>query len=261
LNLAASWLGRRWLAFAGPRTRLPGALLPLVAVAWWLMLRHAVSHASHAPRNAGTEVADWMLMVIAMMLPLLGPTLAEVRRTTYPPAHALAVSGYVLGWSLPWLLLAAPVAGLRQLELMHSPVAAGVAFIASAAWACTAWHARALTSCGLRRPLPPAGLPLAFGACREGWSAGVGCCVSCAPLMLACTLTGHSVIAMLGGFALGWLERSTYRPSIRLGAALALGLGVWFLIFPAAHDPHREHQHHHHGADLQPQARAAHAPI
>jgi len=187
-------------------------------------------HGAHAAMSATTEVSHWMLMVVAMMLPLLGPTLAEVRRTTYPPAHTLAVGGYVLGWLLPWLLLAAPVAGLRQLELAHSPVIAGLAFIASAAWAFTGWHARALASCGLRRPLAPTGLPLLRSASREGWHAGLECCVSCGLLMLACTLTGHSVVAMLGGFALGWLERSTYRPSTRTGAAMALALGVWFIL-------------------------------
>jgi hypothetical protein len=247
--LVASWWVRRWLAFAGARTRLPAPLLPLVAVAWWLLLRHGVEHSSHGAAmvmSTPTEIAHWMLMVIAMMLPLLGPTLAEVRRTTYPPAHALAVAGYVLGWSLPWLLLALPVAGLRRLDVAHSPVIAGLAFLASAGWALSPWHARALVSCGLRRPLAPGGVPLLQSTAREGWHAGLACCVSCGPLMLACTLTGHSIIAMLGGFALGWLERSTYRPSIRIGASLALALGLWFLIFPAGpgphHGPHHEHQ-------------------
>jgi hypothetical protein len=239
LRRTSAWWARRWQVFAGPQTRLPAPLLPLVAAAWGLMLWHSVSHGGHeahvargvhAPMSATTEAAHWMLMVVAMMLPLLGPTLSEVRRTTYPPAHPLAVSAYLLGWLFPWLLLAAPVAGLRQLDLAHSPTLAGLAFIASAAWALTGWHARALMSCGLRRPLAPGGLPLLRSASREGSHAGLECCVSCGPLMVACTLTGHSVVAMLGGFALGWLERSTYRPSTRIGAAMALALGVWFLL-------------------------------
>lgn len=247
---ASAWLARRWQVFAGPRARLPAPLLPLVAAAWCFMLWHSLSHGSHgmhgehmhhgahaahgAPAahalSPAAEAAHWMLMVIAMMLPLLGPTLAELRRTTFPSSHARAVGGYLLGWLLPWLLLAAPVAGLRQLDLAQSPTIAGLAFIAAAAWALTGWHARALMSCGLRRPLAPGGLPLLRGAAGEGWVAGRECCVSCGPLMLACTLTGHSVIAMLGGFVLGWLERSTYRPSTRVGAVLALALGVWFVL-------------------------------
>ena len=236
---SAAWWARRWLVFAGPQTRLPTPLLPPVAAAWGLMLWFSLSHGAHeahvargvhAPMSSTMEAAHWMLMVIAMMVPLLGPTLAEVRRTTYPPAHALAVSGYLLGWLLPWLLLAAPIAGLRQLPLAHSPRIAGLVFIAAAAWTLSGWHTRALTSCGLRRPLALRGLPLLRSASREGWQAGLDCCVSCGPLMVACTLTGHSLVAMLGGFALGWLERSTYRPSTRVGAALALALGVWFLL-------------------------------
>lgn len=249
LRNTSAWWARRWQVFAGPQARLPTPLLAVVAAAWALMLWHSLSHGAHAAggahamhdhrmheapgahaaMSATTEISHWMLMVIAMMLPLLGPALAEVRRTTYPPAHPLAVGGYVLGWLLPWLLVAPPIAGLRQLELAQSPAIAGVAFIVSAAWAFTGWHARALTSCGLRRPLAPGGLPLLRSASREGWHAGLACCVSCGPLMLACTLTGHSAVAMIGGFVLGWLERSTYRPSTRTGAAMALALGIWFL--------------------------------
>jgi hypothetical protein len=140
-------------------------------------------------------------------------------------------------------LLAGPVAGLRQLDLAHSPLLAGGAFVAAAAWHFTPWHARALTSCHLRRPLALEGLPLLRSAGREGWQAGLGCCTSCGPLMVACTLTGHSFIAMAGAFALGWLERSTYRPSIRLGAVLALALGIWFLIPSSAQSEHADHVH------------------
>jgi predicted metal-binding integral membrane protein DUF2182 len=258
--LQASWWLSRWRVFAGPRTRLPTALLPPVAAAWWLMLQHALGHrhpvglghGAHPGMSLGAELAHWMLMVIAMMLPFLGPTLAEVRRTTYPAAHAQAVGGYLLGWLSPWLLLGAPVALFRGLEVAHAPGAAGVAFVVSAAWAFTGWHVRGLASCGLLRPLPPAGFALLGGATREGWHAGAACCTSCGPLMLACTLTGHSVVAMLGGFALGWLERSTYRPSIRVGAALALALGLWFFIFPGAE--HAPGHHHHHVGNGAPRA-------
>ncbi|MEY4545108.1 MAG: hypothetical protein RL685_1303 [Pseudomonadota bacterium] len=233
MTRAAAWCVQRWLAFAGPRTRVPTPLLAPVAVAWGLMAQHGLSPDPHCHLSPSAELANWMFMVIAMMLPLLGPTLAELRRTTFPHTHAVALSGFLGGWLAPWLLLAVPVAWLRQLTFAHWPALAGLTFLAAAAWMLTRWHARALSRCHVRRPLAPHGVGLLRDVAREGWQAGLACCVSCGPLMLACTLTGHSFIAMVGGLVLGWLERSTYRPAIRPAAALACALGVWFMVMAA----------------------------
>jgi hypothetical protein len=48
--------------------------------------------------------------------------------------------------------------------------------------------------------------------------------------MLACSLSGHNLIAMVGGAGLGVLERRSFRPPTGRIFAGALLLGAWFLL-------------------------------
>jgi hypothetical protein len=62
---------------------------------------------------------------------------------------------------------------------------------------------------------------------RYGCVIGGACAATCWPLMLACTLTGHALPAMLGGAAVGAVERLSFRPLVRrvLGGTAALAAG------------------------------------
>lgn len=61
---------------------------------------------------------------------------------------------------------------------------------------------------------------------------GSACVTTCLPMMVACSLAGHHLVAMLGGAALGAIEKRSFRPSIRLiaGGNLVLAL-VSLLLF------------------------------
>jgi hypothetical protein len=63
-----------------------------------------------------------------------------------------------------------------------------------------------------------------------GWISGYGCALNCWPLMLLCWLSGHSLIAMVLGFGLGWADRHT-TPAYRLYATVAAVLGTAFGVF------------------------------
>jgi hypothetical protein len=47
--------------------------------------------------------------------------------------------------------------------------------------------------------------------------------------MVACTLTGHAPVAMLGAGAIGVVERFSFRPPRRAVAVSTLALGGWYL--------------------------------
>ena len=76
----------------------------------------------------------------------------------------------------------------------------------------------------------PSGLRADLDAFRQGGVSGVPCVIVCWPLMIACALTGHELVAMVGGACLTHAEKRMFRPRplpIALGAA---ALSAWTLM-------------------------------
>lgn len=207
-----------------------GWTLALAAVCWSVMVTHALQSGAHAHHHLMTppeELLHWLAMVVAMMVPLLVDPVRTVAFRSFRRRRHLAIATFLVGYLTVWWAAGLPVAWLRSFSWTHTHLAAAVAFALAALWFLSAPHARALIACHGQRPLAPSGWPATRDTLAAGGRLGAACVVSCWPLMIACTLTGHSLIAMLGGAALSALERLSFRPPRRRLALLTLGLSGW----------------------------------
>jgi predicted metal-binding membrane protein len=205
------------------------------AAAWAAMLQHGLhGHgACHARQPPGREWLQWMEMIAAMMLPLvLGSVRAAGFRSLRARRHR-AIGLFLLGYLAPWGLLGVAVIGLRALDVTgatHTHAAAAVAFALASAWMIAPAHRRALAACHRSVPMAPSGWRADVDALRFGASVGLACMVSCWAVMVACAITGHGLPAMIGGAAIGVLERRAFRPRIRAAAAATLLLSVGYAV-------------------------------
>ena len=205
----------------------------LCAIGWTAMLLHGWQHAGHGVHHWMTltqELLYWLLMVAAMMLPLV---VDRVRVTAVGSLWARrhrAMAGFLAGYFAPWLVLGVVAAGLRQASWTHSYAIPALSFAVAALWQLTPMHRRALVACHRRRPLAPVGWQADRDCLRFGGLIGLACVSSCWPLMLACTLAGHGLIAMTGGMALGAAERWSFRPPRRAVLAGTLALVGYYAV-------------------------------
>jgi hypothetical protein len=214
--------------------------LALSGTAWmvmWYYASDAAGHGLHHRMPVQQELALWLWMVAAMMLPLaLDAVRLAAARSLWPRRHR-AIAGFLAGYFAPWLALGIAVAALRQAAWTHTETAAGLFFAAAAFWQRTPLHSRALAGCHRTQPLAPVGWPADRDCLRFGGNIGAACVWSCWPLMLACAFTGHHWVAMVGGMAIGAAERWAFRPRTRAILASTLVLAVYFVaqaIMPAA---------------------------
>ncbi len=208
----------------------------LCAMAWVVMLLHAGETAGHGMRHRMgffPELACWMWMIVAMMLPIdLNAVRLTANRSLWRRRHR-AIAGFLAGYLAPWLPLGFAVAALRQLTWTHAPVTAALCFAVAAVWQRTPMHRRALAACHRTQPLAPVGWRADLDCFRFGGIIGATCVSSSWLIMLACAFTGHSLIAMIAGMAIGFVERWSFapRPHATVAATLALA-GYYALMQP-----------------------------
>jgi hypothetical protein len=214
----------------------------LAAVAWVAIAgsalgsRHHETHAMAWPMYANSSwlivrgMADWMLMVVAMMFPLTAGALhTTVVRSLWRRRHR-AIAAWLAGYIVPWLLLGGAFTVLTA-AAGHGTVPRPwviTAFVLAALWQATEKRARALNAAHRTWPLAPTGWPATRDCLRAGLVTSIYCAAACGPLMVACALLGHGpsgVAAMICATAMAVIERYSVRPDPRL-----LGAGV---ILPA----------------------------
>jgi predicted metal-binding membrane protein len=186
------------------------------------MIGHARAHAacglSH-PMTPAEELAAWLLMVVAMMFPAVAHAVRTTAFASLWRRRHRATAGFLIGYLAPWAVagVAVAVAALRSAPWARAAAAPAAAFLLAALWQVTPVHAAARAACHRRLPLAPDGWRADRDCLRFGHMIGVNCLLRCWPLMLACALAAHGSVAMLGGSALGILERRTFRhPTGRL---------------------------------------------
>jgi predicted metal-binding membrane protein len=239
-------------AFAAVRVRLGLVLLLLVlaALAWWWTAGR-MTGMDDGPWTAlgplGWFVAIWVVMMAAMMLPSVAPTVALYSRLTRkrsPLAPLLFTAGYLLTWTAAGLLAFAVGAALAAVP--GDPFAwdsagstlAGATLVVAAGYELTPLKDVCLGKC--RSPL---GLLLGSwrdgpaGAVRMGLRNGAWCVGCCWALMAALFALGvMSIVWTAVVAAVIALEKTLpWRRGVRWGtAALLLALGVLVLVDPAA---------------------------
>jgi hypothetical protein len=212
--------------------------LVLVALAWGAVVSHAGAHQEHAHHAMAVqdsmafpmELLYWGLMVVAMMVPLMLEPLRWVAFQSFRRRRHRAILLYLLGFLVPWMLVGVAVAWLRMLDGSDNPLLVSGLFGLAALWVLVPVRMRALVFCHLRIPLAPAGWNADRDCLRFGFLVGGSCIAACGFLMLACALTGHNLIAMLGGTVLAALEYRAFRPLTGPIVAGTLLLAAWFLL-------------------------------
>jgi predicted metal-binding membrane protein len=239
-------------AYAAVRTRL-GLVAALFAVAalGWVWTAREMRGMDAGPWSSlgslGWFLGIWVVMMAAMMLPSVAPTIAlfsRMTKTASPLRPWLFAAGYLLTWAAAGLVAYAIGVVARALfadtlTWNHGGrVIAGITLVVAAAYELTPLKDVCLGKC--RSPL---GTLLGswrdgdLGALRMGARNGawcVGCCWALMASLFALGVMSVSWMALVAGViavekTLPWRSAVTYAT-----AALLLVLGVLLLVAPAA---------------------------
>jgi predicted metal-binding membrane protein len=239
-------------AFAAVRARLAliGLLLALAAVGWWWTAdrMQGMDEGPGTPPGAlGWFVGVWVVMMAAMMLPSVAPTVAlhaRMTRSRAPWAPLAFTAGYLLVWSAAGVLayglfvLGREVAGEQLAWDGAGRWLAGGTLLVAAAYEVTPLKNACLGKC--RSPLgfllgrwrDGAGGALGMGARHGAWC--LGCCWALMASLFA--LGVMSIAAMAFVAALIALEKTVpwERPATWGTGAVLLVLGVLLIAAPDA---------------------------
>jgi predicted metal-binding membrane protein len=235
-------------AWAAARARLGlvALLFALAAVAWWSTadrMRDMDEGPWSGLGSLGWFLGAWVVMMAAMMLPSVGPTVAlysRMAKARSPLSPLLFIAGYFVVWGAVGALafVVADIAGDVLAWDRAGRWIAGLTLLAAAAYELTPFKNVCLKKC--RSPL---GYLLgswrdgAAGAIRMGCGHGawcVGCCWALMASLFALGVMSLAWMAFVAGLiaaekTLPWRRVATYGT-----AALLLALGVLLLVSPDA---------------------------
>jgi predicted metal-binding membrane protein len=169
----------------------------------------------------------WMVMVVAMMLPVVAPQARRIALRSLWPRRHRAIVGFLAGYLVVWAVIGAVLVGaLAALGRPHLPPAAPAAvLVGAAAWQVSGPRRRVLRRCESLRPMAVRGGAADVACATAGWRAGRRCAFTCGPVMLSMAI-GHNPLLMGGLLALLLHERARGpNPDRRAGRPLeAAGL-------------------------------------
>ncbi len=204
--------------------------IALCAGAWgWAATRWWEARHVH-----GLELFDWLLMIGAMMLPLVFAHLRVVAARSLWPRRQHAMAAFLCGYAAILLLAGAAMISVTDavdvVAQAGSPAAGATAFVLAAAWQLSPQKRRALTACHRTVPLAPRGWRADRDCLLYGWTIGRSCLVSCAGLMLACVLAGHSLPVMVVATAVAGTERVSVRADAWTTSAMLAAIAAAHLV-------------------------------
>ncbi len=183
-------------------------------------------------RSPGAVLAAWAVMSVAMMVPLVVPTVRHVALSSLwgrrHRAAAAFLGGYLAVWTAAGLVIMGIVAALAALA--GATVARATAFGGAAVWQLTPFKRRFLRRCAYTSPLSPTGWRADRDCARFGGRIGLTCVATCWALMAATVASAHTLEMMLAVFAVQLHERYRRRPSLQSGALATAALGVLLVV-------------------------------
>jgi len=239
-------------AYAAVRVRLGlvSLLLVLAVLAWWFTIdRMRGMDAGFAtnPGALGWFLGVWVVMMAAMMLPSVAPTVAlysKMTRSRAPLQPLAFTSGYFLTWGAAGVLAFAVAGVIGAIAGGHLAwdrsgrwVAAGILFAAAI------YELTPLKDICLRKCQSPLGYLLGSwrsglsGALRMGAKHGAWCVGCCWALMAALFAVGVMSLAGMAFIAalIAAEKLLPWRRAVTYGTAAILGvLGVLMLVAPQA---------------------------
>lgn len=201
------------------RASVRNAVLAVTTGAWmvWLWTSRAtdghvhVSAATHVVPTVASGMANWLLMLTAMMAPVLiqpiqfirGQGLAR-RRTR---GTLLFLVSYALIWTVAGAALLAIAATLRS-SAIAPVILVGAFLIFAIVWQCSPAKQACLNHCHVRPPLAAFGRRADTGILTFGTTHAAWCIGSCAAWMLVpMLLPGGHFAAMMAATTLIFCER------------------------------------------------------
>lgn len=137
----------------------------------------------------------WLLMLGAMMLPLILPTLAYVWRASLVRRRRQALVLCLCAYLAVWLLAGLGIEALPMLLSSLRPPNWIVAVVGVFAWQCSPLKQYCLNRCHSHRPLSAFGFRADVDAAMLGLTHGAWCVGSCWALMAAIALLPHAYTA------------------------------------------------------------------
>lgn len=177
----------------------------------------------------GEIAAEWILMVLAMMLPVITPHLAvfaaRIYRAQRNTAVAAAVAGYMLTWILVGIAVCIALLASRALVAVTGMgmLSSLLAYVVAIGWIWLPIRRAAFFRCHAS--------PLLYGAqsqwvrhsFRYGLGLGKNCSIVCLPLMAAPMISGQPFFVMFFVAHALLLERVSPKPNTD-GAKTALSI-------------------------------------
>lgn len=145
---------------------------------------------------------DWVMMIAAMMLPLLGGPLRHVRDRSFTQHRRrrmlLFTAGYVSSWILAGLALE-PIALAIRSFIGSASAGASLALASALLWQVSPAKQWFLNRCHRRPALAAFGVAADRDALRYGLASGAACIGTCWALMLLPLLAwNHALVSMVG---------------------------------------------------------------
>ena len=196
---------------------------------WVTTVWHAAALSGHALHRRGGPLAElvaWHVMVLAMMLPVIWrESRALALQIDRVPARWLGIASFVVGYLGPWSVLGILVVTVRFYEWIPNQVAATGACAIATAWAFSRF--RGVSNDTSRFEVRAVSRDPLGGGALLGSRAGVRCALNCWPLMLACGLSGHDLVAVVSGGAVGVVQATRGERSRWMTACVSTVLGVY----------------------------------
>jgi predicted metal-binding membrane protein len=174
------------VAWCSSMSAMPGMEMP---GGWTMSMTWMRMPGQSWPGAAATFLGMWTVMMVAMMMPVLAPSLSRYRAVNRP----LVAAGYFTVWTLSGAAVYPLGVALAELAMRVPalsrgiPLATGVVLAVAGALQFTRWKARQLACC--RKSPECAGKP-GSSAWRTGWRLGVQC--------LRCCLGPTAVLLVVG---------------------------------------------------------------
>jgi predicted metal-binding membrane protein len=224
---ASAWLMLLWLS--GGDHALSLCLAPRPTLFEGFLANAAAGFHQITPAR---WAAEWALMIVAMMFPLVVPMVRHVAARSFAASRERSVGLFVGGFAIAWLAAAAASsvalvlarAGLQTLHL--TPWAGLIACALAALWQVSAAKVRAVNRCHGTVALRPWPEDADRDAIGFGLRHGTRCVRACLPVMVLPLVGGLGLAAMAAISAILLAERARNRPQYRLSALAILLLGL-----------------------------------